>query len=84
MSYIIMLALCQLQDRRGVQQELVYMDQSRVLVKYVLPLSEVVIDFNDQVKSLSSGYARSVCRYHPNTLLHKTDAATKSSKFQNV
>ena len=34
------------------------MDQSRVLVKYILPLSEVVIDFNDQIKSLSSGYAR--------------------------
>ncbi|CAI8019385.1 Translation factor Guf1, mitochondrial [Geodia barretti] len=44
-------------DRRGVQQELVYMDQSKVLLKYTLPLSEVVIDFNDQVKSLSSGYA---------------------------
>ncbi|CAI8034512.1 Translation factor GUF1, mitochondrial [Geodia barretti] len=50
-----LLSLCQ--DRRGVQQELVYMDQSKVLLKYTLPLSEVVIDFNDQVKSLSSGYA---------------------------
>ena len=49
---------CVAQDRRGVQQELVYMDKSRVLVKYLLPLSEVVIDFNDLVKSLSSGYAR--------------------------
>jgi translation elongation factor EF-4 len=45
------------QDRRGIQQEMLYMDRSRVLVKYVLPLSEVAIDFNDQVKSLSSGYA---------------------------
>ena len=50
-----LLQLCQ--NRRGTQKELLYMDQSRVLVKYILPLSEVVIDFYDQVKSLSSGYA---------------------------
>ena len=35
-----------------------YIDQSRVLLKYVLPLSEVVVDFYDQLKSISSGYAR--------------------------
>ena len=35
-----------------------YLDSSRVLLKYQLPLSEVVMDFFDQVKSLSSGYAR--------------------------
>ena len=40
------------------------MDRSRVLVKYVLPLSEVAIDFNDQVKSLSSGYARYMFYLH--------------------
>ena len=46
------------QDRRGKQQNLLYLDCSRVLLKYKLPLSEVVVDFFDQVKSLSSGYAR--------------------------
>ena len=51
-----MLQLCQ--DHRGVQRELLYLDQSRVLVKYLLPLSEVVINFYDQLKSLSAGYAR--------------------------
>lgn len=29
-----------------------------MLLKYLLPLSEIIIDFFDQVKSLSSGYAR--------------------------
>ena len=38
------------QDRRGVQQELLYIDLSRVLLKYVLPLSEIVVDY-DQSKS---------------------------------
>ena len=37
---------------------MIYLDQSRVLLKYMLPLSEVVLDFYDQIKTLSSGYAR--------------------------
>lgn len=37
-----------------------YIGQSRVVLKYVLPLSEVVVDFYDQIKSVSSGYARLV------------------------
>ena len=47
-----------LQSRHGIQQELLYLDSSRVMLKYLLPLSEVVVDFFDQIKSLSSGYAR--------------------------
>ena len=49
--------LC-LQNRRGIQQEMLYLDSSRVMLKYLLPLSEVVVDMFDQIKSLSSGYAR--------------------------
>ena len=45
-------------DRRGVQKDLIFLDQTRVLLKYVLPLSEVVLDFYDQIKTISSGYAR--------------------------
>lgn len=37
---------------------MVYLDESRVLLKYILPLSEVVLDFYDAIKSESSGYAR--------------------------
>ncbi|XP_019864391.1 PREDICTED: translation factor GUF1, mitochondrial [Amphimedon queenslandica] len=50
-----LLALCE--ERRGDQQQLVYLTSSRVMLKYILPLSEVVFDFFDQVKSISSGYA---------------------------
>jgi len=48
------LKLCQ--DRRGVQKELTYVG-SRAMVKYELPLNEVVFDFYDRLKSVSRGYA---------------------------
>ena len=37
-----------------------YIDSSRMLFKALLPLNEVVIDFFDELKSLTRGYARSV------------------------
>ena len=43
-------------SRRGVQENISYVGNRAVLV-YQLPLSEIVFDFYDRVKSLSSGYA---------------------------
>src|SRR6059058_5182712 len=48
------LKLCQ--DRRGTQKELTYVG-NRAMVKYKLPLNEVVFDFYDRLKSVSKGYA---------------------------
>lgn len=48
------------QSRRGEQQEVVYLDESRVMLKYLLPLNEVIVDFYDELKTQSSGYARFV------------------------
>jgi GTP-binding protein LepA len=48
------LKLCQ--DRRGTQKELTYVG-NRAMVKYDLPLNEVVFDFYDRLKSVSRGYA---------------------------
>jgi len=48
------LKLCQ--DRRGAQVDLTYVG-SRAMVKYDLPLNEVVFDFYDRLKSVSRGYA---------------------------
>jgi GTP-binding protein LepA len=48
------LKLCE--ERRGLQQELTYMG-SRAMLVYELPLNEVVFDFYDRLKSISSGYA---------------------------
>lgn len=49
------IALCQ--EKRGIQQELTYLNEDRVILKYKLPLNEVASDFYDQLKSLTSGYA---------------------------
>ncbi|MBB5514590.1 GTP-binding protein LepA [Rubricella aquisinus] len=48
------LKLCQ--DRRGMQLDLTYVG-TRAMVVYDLPLSEVVFDFYDRLKSVSKGYA---------------------------
>ncbi|CAO2820902.1 unnamed protein product [Amaranthus hypochondriacus] len=44
-------------DRRGVQLEYSFIDSQRALMKYQLPLREIVVDFYDQLKSITSGYA---------------------------
>ena len=45
------------EERRGVQKRLSYVTKTRVLIAYELPLSEVVLDFYDKLKSASRGYA---------------------------
>lgn len=45
------------QERRGVQTNLEYLSEERVILKYKLPLNEIATDFYDQLKSVSSGYA---------------------------
>jgi len=47
--------LCQ--DRRGRFLDMRYMTPVRVVLKYEMPLAEIIIDFYDQLKSISKGYA---------------------------
>ena len=54
-SYLgAVLKLCT--ERRGVQQELTYVG-ARAMVVYQIPLNEIVFDFYDRLKSITSGYA---------------------------
>jgi len=48
------ISLCE--DKRGTQVEISY-SGSRVILTYKLPLNEIVFDFYDRLKSISSGYA---------------------------
>ena len=44
------------QDRRGVYKSTEYLDLNRVMLRYELPFAEVLVDFNDKIKSMTSGY----------------------------
>ena len=44
-------------DRRGIQIKMEYLNPKTVLLQYELPFSEIVLDFYDQLKSATQGYA---------------------------
>lgn len=55
-SYVgALIKLCE--ERRGVQEKMEYIAAEKVLITYRLPLSEMVFDFYDKLKSISKGYA---------------------------
>ena len=62
--------LCQ--NKRGIYKSLEYIDQTRVNIHYEIPLSEIVYDFYDKLKSISKGYASfdyELCGYKSSNLV---------------
>lgn len=49
------MSLCM--ERRGIQMSAVNIDNDRIMLQYELPLCEIIIDFHDSLKTISSGYA---------------------------
>ncbi|HPZ40616.1 MAG TPA: translation elongation factor 4, partial [Candidatus Atribacteria bacterium] len=47
--------LCQ--SRRGIFKDMIYLSEKFVLLKYDLPLAEILLDFYDRLKAVSRGYA---------------------------
>jgi GTP-binding protein LepA len=43
--------------RHGTYQEMIYLDEERVQLKFQMPLGELIVDFYDQLKSRTQGYA---------------------------
>lgn len=50
--------------KRGEYVTTEYLDQTRVILHYMLPLSELIIDFYDRLKSVSRGYASLDYQFH--------------------
>ncbi len=46
-----------LNDRRGIQKKMDYINENRVLLEYEIPMNEIVLDFYDKLKSMTKGYA---------------------------
>jgi GTP-binding protein LepA len=44
-------------ERRAEYKETTYLTEDRVLIKFAMPLAEMIVDFYDRIKSVSSGYA---------------------------
>ena len=44
-------------SKRGIQEKMDYLNEERVLLEYALPMNEIVVDFYDNLKSISKGYA---------------------------
>lgn len=62
--------LCQ--NKRGIYKSLEYIDEARVNIHYEIPLSEVVYDFFDKLKSYTKGYASfdyEICGYRESNLV---------------
>ena len=62
--------LCQ--DKRGIYKSMEYIDETRVNIHYEIPLSEIVYDFFDKLKSYTKGYASfdyEICGYKESNLV---------------
>jgi len=62
--------LCQ--NKRGIYKSLEYIDETRVNIHYEIPLSEIVYDFFDKLKSYTKGYASfdyEICGYKASNLV---------------
>jgi len=55
-------------ERRGVYKTTEYLSEGRAILHYEMPLSQIIVDFYDRLKSITSGYASlnyDVCDYRP-------------------
>lgn len=50
-----LIKLCE--DKRGIQQKIDYINETKVMIEYKLPMNEIVMDFYDRLKSITKGYA---------------------------
>lgn len=49
------MSLCM--EKRGIEQSTKNVDNERIMIQFLLPLNEIIVDFYDELKSLTSGFA---------------------------
>ncbi|MCD8198613.1 MAG: translation elongation factor 4 [Phascolarctobacterium sp.] len=60
------------QEKRGEYENMTYLDENRVMIHYSLPLSEIIYDYFDRLKSVTRGYASldyELVSYRPSNLV---------------
>jgi len=70
--------LCQ--EKRGIQKTMSYLDPNTVYLEYEMPLSEIIVDFHDKIKSITRGYASydyELIGYRPSDLIKLTVLVNK-------
>lgn len=75
-----------IQKRHGVFKNTTYLDETRAVLEYEIPLSGIVTDFFDQLKSISSGYASlnyDFIGYRPEALV-KVDILINGQVFDTL
>ncbi|MFH1288013.1 MAG: translation elongation factor 4 [bacterium] len=76
------MTLCQ--ERRGKYLEVQYLDKTQAILRYELPLSSIVIDFYDKLKSMTRGYGSfdyELIGYRPDELV-KVDVLINHEKIE--
>ncbi|XP_022255739.1 translation factor GUF1 homolog, mitochondrial-like isoform X2 [Limulus polyphemus] len=71
-------------ERRGVQQSSENIDNNTIMLRYKFPLGEIIVDFFDELKSLSSGYASfdyEESGYEPSNLVKYGGDITRKMKL---
>jgi GTP-binding protein LepA len=75
-----------IQKRHGIYKNTTYLDETRAVLEYETPLSGIVTDFFDQLKSISSGYASlnyDFIGYRPESLV-KVDILINGQMFDTL
>ncbi|XP_075234833.1 translation factor waclaw isoform X2 [Lycorma delicatula] len=44
-------------EKRGIQKNIINIDKNRIMIQFLLPLNEIIVDFHDSLKSATSGFA---------------------------
>ena len=66
-------------ERRGVEKSTKNIDNERIMLQFILPLNEIITDFHDELKSLTSGYASfdyEDCGFEPSNIVKVINTKT--------